>query len=95
MTLIEKSIIGVWSFIALFPFGFAVKILCHDPVSEEDQLIVCFLFGAMIIILIPYLIAISAFRKTIEKNFLICSFLPFMAIFLLMLFVKVSIFGIQ
>lgn len=83
MSLVEKAMVLVWPFITLLLVVPAANFTWSEYSGDGGLLIVGYLFAAMMVLAIPYLIVVTLFGEKMNKVFFLISSAPFLAMLIL------------
>ena len=83
MSLVEKAMVLVWPFITLLLVVPATNFTWSEYSGDGGLLIVGYLFAAMMVLAIPYLIVVTLFGEKMNKVFFLISSAPFLAMLIL------------
>ncbi|GGZ96652.1 hypothetical protein GCM10008090_01100 [Arenicella chitinivorans] len=93
MSVMDKAMVLVWSFIALLLVVPAANFIWSEYSGNGGLLIFGYLFAAMLVLAIPYLIVVTLFGEKMNKGFFLLSSAPFLA--MLLLGILGAVMGIQ
>ena len=83
MSLVETALVLVWPFITLLLVVPAANFTWSEYSGDGGLLIVGYLFAAMMVLAIPYLIVVTLFGEKMNKVFFLISSAPFLAMLIL------------